>query len=213
MEKEKRKRLGGQTVGEEIGNSITHGIACLMGIVGMILLLIKSDSSIEYLAALIFGISMSLLYLSSCLFHSFKEGSVVKSIFQRFDHLSIYLLIGGTFAPILLCLAEWPRGLIFFIVQWTLILVGVVLKAINTSKHHVIHIILYLAIGWSGLFFLGELSEVSLALFWLILSGGIVYSVGILFYIARWKFAHFVWHFFCIAGTLLHFIGIYLYIF
>lgn len=212
MSEFKRERFGDETLGEEIGNSISHGIGCLLGIVALVLLLIKSDTGIEYLASIIFGVSMIMLYLSSCLFHSFKNGTTVKRIFQRFDHLSIYLLIGGTFAPILLCLASWPRGIIFFTIQWILIIAGVVLKAINTKKYHVLHIILYLAIGWSGLLFLGELMDVSLTLFWLILGGGIVYSVGILFYISTWKFAHFVWHFFCIAGTLLHFLGIYLYI-
>ncbi len=213
MEKEERKRMGDQTVGEEIGNSITHGIGCLMGIAGLIILLIKADSLTEYLAGIIFGVSIIMLYLMSCLFHAFKNGSTVKNIFQRFDHLSIYLLIGGTFAPILLCLAERPLGIIFFIVQWVLIIAGVVLKAINTSKHHKLHIILYLAIGWSGLAFVGQMFRTSPSLFWLILCGGLSYSIGVLFYIAKWKFAHFVWHFFVMGGTILHFIGIYLYIF
>lgn len=210
--KEKRKRLGPQTLGEEIGNTITHGLAVVLCIVALVLMLIKADRPIEYVSAAIFGSSMIMLYLMSSLFHGFKNGSLTKNIFQRFDHLSIYLLIGGTFAPMLLCVLEWPKGLIFFIVQWCLIAVGVVLKAINTQKHHLIHIFLYLAIGWSALFFMNELIAHSPMLFALILIGGLIYSGGLLFYAARWKFAHFVWHFFCIAGTLLHFIAIYFYV-
>ncbi|MFI3261255.1 MAG: hemolysin III family protein [bacterium] len=211
-EKEERVRFGDQTIGEEIGNSITHGLGSLMGLIGMILLIIKSDTTSEYVASIIFGVSMVMLYLMSCLFHSFKRGSLAKNIFQRFDHLSIYLLIGGTFAPILLCFAAWPLGLVFFIVQWVLIAIGVVLKAINTEKHHKLHIVLYLLIGWSGLAFVGEMIKYSPALFWYILGGGLAYSIGVLFYIAKWKFAHLIWHFFVLAGTSLHFVAIYLYI-
>ncbi|MFI3252168.1 MAG: hemolysin III family protein [bacterium] len=211
-EKPKRERFGPQTLGEEIGNSITHGLMFAAGVVFLILLLIKSDQTVEYVASAIFGASMMMLYLMSCLFHSFKNDTTVKNVFQRFDHLSIYLLIGGTFAPLLLCVVKWPLGLVFFIVQWVLIFIGVVLKAINTQKHHKVHIGLYLAIGWSGILFVPELYSVEPMLCYLILAGGLVYSGGILFYIAKWKFAHFIWHFFCIGGTFLHFLAIYLYV-
>lgn len=210
--KEKRKRLGPQTLGEEIGNAITHGGMFIAGIVLIVMMLIKSDEASEYVGSAIFGSAIMLLYLMSCLFHAFKNDSTVKNVFQRFDHLSIYVLIGGTFAPLLLCVVEWPMGLVFFIIQWSLITVGVVLKAINTQKHHKVHIGLYLAIGWSGLLFVPQLYAFEPNLCFLILAGGLVYSGGILFYTARFDFAHVVWHFFCIGGTFLHFLAIYLYI-
>ncbi len=210
--KEKRKRLAPQTLGEEIGNSITHGLGFAAAIIGTIFLLIKAQGAREYLACSIFGVGMMMLYLASCLYHSFKNDTTVKRIFKRFDHLSIYLLIGGTFAPILLCCVDETFGLIFFIIQWVIIIFGVVLKAVNTQKHHKLHVILYLLIGWSGLAFIGQLLENSVGLFWCILGGGFVYSIGILFYIARFKYAHFIWHFFCLAGTAIQFFGIYFYI-
>lgn len=212
MEKEKRKRLAPQTLGEEIGNAVTHGLAFIAGIVGIIFLLVKSDRAVEYVGSAIFGASIMILYLMSCLYHAFRNDTKVKRVFKRFDHLSIYLLIGGTFAPMLLCAIQWPKGLIFFILQWILIIFGIVLKAINTQKHHVIHIILYLAIGWSALFFVSDLIAIDPMLFILILLGGIIYSLGLLFYAARFKYAHFVWHFFCIGGTIFQFIAIYKYV-
>lgn len=208
---EKRKRLRKQSLGEEIWNAITHGIGALAGVVALILLLIKSDSPREYISSSIFGFGIILLYLMSCLYHAFKNDSVVKSVFKRFDHLSIYILIGGTFAPILLCYVDEVIGLVFFIIQWILIIVGVTLKAINTSKLHKLHICLYLAIGWSGLFFISDLLK-NPGLFGCILGGGFIYSIGVLFYIGRMKYNHVYWHFFCLAATLVQFLGIYLFI-
>lgn len=207
-----KRKLKKQTLGEEIGNAITHGLGAAAAILGAIFLLIKADTGREYLAVSIYSFGMIILYLSSCLYHAFKNDSTVKSVFKRFDHLSIYLLIGGTFAPILLCSIDATKGLIFFIIQWSLIGIGVILKSINTQKYHLLHVILYLALGWSGLLFIGDLMRSSIALFWYILGGGLAYSLGIGFYASKFPYAHFVWHFFCLAGTILHFIGIYFYI-
>ncbi len=209
--KEKRKRLRKQSLGEEIWNAITHGLGAIAGIVGLVLLLVKSDEPREYVGSAIFGTGMILLYLMSCLYHAFRNDSKVKSVFKRFDHLSIYILIGGTFAPILLSYVDHTVGIIFFIIQWIIIVVGVVLKAINTSKFHKLHIILYLALGWSGVFFLGDLLKTP-GLFICILGGGLVYSIGVLFYIGRMKYNHVMWHFFCLVATLIQFLGIYLFI-
>lgn len=201
-----------QSLGEEIGNAITHGLGFVAGLVGMIFLLAKSNTALEYLSSVIFGVGMMMLYLSSCLYHAFRYGTTVKRIFKRFDHLSIYLLIGGTFAPILLCAVEQPKGIIFFIIQWCLIALGVVLKSINTQKYHLLHMLFYLGIGWSGLFFMGELLQSSVYLFSMILIGGVTYSVGIIFYATNFKYSHFIWHFFCLGGTIVQFLAIYNYI-
>ncbi len=210
--KKVKRTLRPQFLGEEIGNAITHGIGFIMGVIGTIFLLIKSDTAAEYVGSAIFGFGMMMLYIMSCFYHAFKNGSTVKNVFKRFDHLSIYLLIGGTFAPILLCAASQPKGLIFFIIQWCIIAFGVVLKSINTKKYHVLHVVLYLLLGWSGLIFMPDLMALSTNLFMLILLGGIIYSLGVAFYAAQFKYAHFIWHFFCIAGTMVHFFAIYTYL-
>ena len=105
-DKEKRKKQSKElneppklTVLEEVGNSVTHGVGALLAIAGMVLLLIKSDTGMKVMASCFYGISLFLMMLMSCLYHSFKSGSTVKRLWRRFDYASIYLLIGGTFAP------------------------------------------------------------------------------------------------------------------
>ncbi|MCR1809213.1 PAQR family membrane homeostasis protein TrhA [Haploplasma modicum] len=216
------KENGKQTLGEEIANAISHGLMAIFGIVGMILLIIKANTTVEVIAAVIFGFGMILLYLMSTLFHALKEGRA-KNLFQRFDHLSIYILIGGTFAPVLLLLEGLreplfegfiSKGLTLFIIQWTLILVGVIFKSIWIKKFAKLHIFIYLLMGWSALTFIGVLLESSKEAFLLILLGGIAYSVGVIFYsLGRIKYFHFIWHIFTALGTILQFLAIYNYIY
>ena len=103
---------------EEIGNSITHGVGALLGVLALILLLLKSDTPFKVMASLVYGISIIIMMLMSCLYHAFKNGSTVKRIFRRFDYIGIYLLIGGTFAPLYLVYLGNTLGLVSFIIQW-----------------------------------------------------------------------------------------------
>lgn len=212
-----------QTLGEEIANAISHGVMALFGILALTLLLIKANTTIQIVSAIIFGFGIINLYTMSTLYHSLFH-KTAKGLFKRFDHLSIYLLIGGTFAPQLLLLPELQTPLIegfnmgigplMFIVQWSLIITGVVFKSIWIDKFHKVHIFLYLAMGWSGLVFLKQLLAFEQAAFWLVLAGGIAYSVGVVFYIfGRVKYFHFVWHIFTGVGTILHFLAIYIYLY
>lgn len=214
------KKTDKQTLGEEIANAISHGLMAVFGIVGLILLLIKSDTTVEVIAAIIFGMSMILLYTMSTIYHSLAHPKA-KGIFKRFDHLSIYILIGGTFAPPLLLLLDLQRplfnidgmpgiGLTLFIIQWVLITIGVVFKSIWIKKFAKLHVFLYLAMGWSGLVFVQSLFAYDPRAFWLVLSGGIAYSIGVIFYaLSQIKYFHFIWHLFTAAGTILQFIAIY----
>lgn len=208
------KILKKQTLGEEIANAVSHGIGALAGIAGIILLLIKSDSTAEIFASIIFGLGMVMLYTMSTLYHSFRSGSTVKKIFQRLDHISIYALIGGTFAPIFILVVQKPLGWILLAIQWTFIILGIVLKAVMIHKFAWVHLILFLVIGWSGLTLVGPLYQVSSQAFYFILFGGISYTVGVIFYVFHlFKYSHFIWHLFVFFGTLLHFIAIYSYLF
>ena len=212
---EKRTRRP-QTLGEEIGNSITHGVMALFAIVSLVLLLLKSTNVREYVGAIIYSFCMFMLYIMSCLYHSFKNGSTVKKVFRVFDHTSIFLLIGGTYAPILLVTIHELNPLlanIFFGIQWGLIVIGIVCKTLIKQKTTILHTIVCAILGWSGLLLIPLLYKYNITFFYLILGGGLAYTIGIIFFASRFKYAHFVWHFFCIAGTLLHFIGIYLYVF
>lgn len=202
-----------QCLGEEIGNAVTHGVGALFGIAALVLLMIKSDSTIEYVACAIFSLSIILLYTMSCLYHSFKNDTKVKRIFRIFDHLSIFLLIGGTYAPVLLLGCNNTKGLIIFTIQWTLIAIGTVLRFIlKGKKMMVVHTVISVIVGWIGLLIMPDIYSVSIPFFYLILGGGIAYTLGLFFFCYHFKYSHFIWHFFVIFGTVLHFIAIYLYL-
>lgn len=215
-----------QTLGEEIANAVSHGVMVIFGIVGLVFMLIKQDSGRGLAGALIFGISILMLYLMSTLYHSLSATGA-RGIFKRFDHLSIFLLIGGTFAPALLLLpslqAQVPfaslpwldKGLLLFIIQWFFIVLGIIFKSIWVYKFKSFHFIIYLVLGWSAVFFIGELHTDSIPGFWYILGGGIAYTIGTVFYALshKVKYFHFVWHLWVNIGTILHFIAIYYYIF
>ena len=203
-----------RSVLEEVGNAVTHGIGALLGIAGLVLLLIHSDTGIRLAASLIYGICFILMFLMSCLYHSFRWGTRVKRLWRRFDYISIYLLIGGTFTPLWLLFRGGTAGIVLCAVQWLLILTGIALIGVfGPEKARKIHMTLYVVLGWCGLIFLPQMLRSSLSLFWFILSGGILYTLGIIPFAARKKGAHFIWHFFVLFGALAHWLGIYLYLY
>ena len=134
MSEKMRKRAANEppkrSILEEVGNSVTHGIGALLGIAGMILLLLKSDTGIRVLSSLVYGICMIVMFLMSCLYHAFRSGSGVKRLWRRFDYISIYLLIGGTFTPLWLVYWGNRAGAVLCIVQWVIIITGVTLVGV-----------------------------------------------------------------------------------
>jgi hemolysin III len=162
---------------------------------------------------------MLIMMLMSCLYHAWRRGSKVKKLWRRFDYSSIYLLIGGTFAPLLL--VNWNQiygnniGIILFCIQWTLIIAGITVVCVfGPGRFKWIHFTLYFTIGWSGLIFIPGWIQNDLSLFWMILAGGLVYTLGMIPF-AKKKIvgAHFIWHFFVLAGAIVHFIGILMFIY
>lgn len=217
------KENGNQTLGEEIANAISHGLMAIFGVIALILLLLKANTTLEYIAAIIFGSGIILLYSMSTLYHAFPNGRT-KRVFKRLDHLSIYILIGGTFAPPLLLLpglreplfgiSFLQKGLTLFVIQWVLITIGVVFKSVWIKKFSKLHVFIYLAMGWSALTFVGILLEYNKEAFYLVLSGGIAYTIGVIFYaLPKIKYFHFIWHIFTAIGTILQFIAIYGYLY
>ncbi len=217
------KKTNIQTLGEEIANAVSHGLMAIFGIVALILLLIKAETTMHIFAAIIFGFGIINLYTMSTLYHALFHPTA-KNVFQRFDHLSIYILIGGTFAPALLLIPELQRplfgiegiglGPVLFIIQWTLIATGVVFKSIWIKKFAKLHLFLYLAMGWSALIFIQQLLAYSPGAFWFVLLGGVAYTIGVGFYIfPKIKYFHFIWHIFTGIGTVLQFIAIYGYLY
>ncbi len=202
-------------VKEEVGNAVTHGVGAILAIVGFILILIKSDTPLKILASIVYGICMFLTMLMSCLYHSFKAGSKVKFLWRRFDYSSIYLLIGGTFAPIYLVYWGNTLGIVLFIVQWVLIIIGITFVSIfGPGRIRLLYYIMYFAIGWSGIVFLPDFIKNNPPLLGMILGGGIVYTFGMIPFAKKGvKNAHFIWHFFVLAGAIVQFLGILLFIY
>ena len=166
------------------------------------------------MASCFYGISLFILMLMSCLYHSFKSGSKVKRVWRRFDYSSIYLLIGGTFAPLYLVYWGNTLGIVLFCIQWSLIVLGIIMLAIfGPGKWKWIHFTLYFTIGWSGLIMLPDFFRNNIPLLFMILIGGIVYTVGMVPFARDKKYDHFIWHFFVLIGALLHWFGIYLFVY
>lgn len=202
------------TVLEEIGNAVTHGIGAGLAVAGMVLLLVKSDSGLKVMASLFYGISLFFMMLMSCLYHAFRSKSTVKRIWRRFDYTSIYLLIGGTFAPFYLVYWGNTLGIVLFCIQWAVIAFGITMIAVfGPGKWSKLHFALYFIVGWSGIIFFPDWYRNNRALMWWILFGGIIYTVGMIPFVKDKKYCHFIWHFFVLGGAILHWFGIYFYVY
>lgn len=201
---------------EERLNAVTHGIGALLSLAGLVVLIAASrlHGDIWHLvSSSIYGTSLVLLYLASTLYHSFSNEKL-KYIFKIFDHAAIYLLIAGTYTPFLLVLFRGVLGWTFFGVIWGLALIGVVFQIFFVKRFKILSTVCYILMGWLMLILIKPLVAALPAsgLFWLI-GGGLLYSVGSLFYLYRWfPYNHMVWHLFVLAGSAAHFITIYRYI-
>lgn len=199
--------------GEEIANSITHGIGALLSIVALVILIIVAGNQgdIWHMVSFsIYGSTLILLYLSSTLYHSFSSPKV-KNLFARFDHISIFLLIAGTYTPILLTNMRGVWGWTLFGIIWGLALVGAVIRSIYLRRFRKLMVAVYLLMGWMAVLAGKQiyLSLPAISLLFLVL-GGIAYSVGVIFYMWRsLPYSHGIWHLFVLAGSVLHFFAIY----
>lgn len=206
MKKEKNLRF--QTLGEEISNAISHGVGALLGILGTIILIIRG-LAINNLAAVLlgvfYGLSLTVLYSISCIYHALKQNRA-KKVFRILDHCSIFLLISGTYAPISVLLIGGRTGFALITVNTLCAMFGIILNAINMKKWAKTSIVLYLIMGWMCLFTIKPLiTNTPKDVLWLLVSGGIAYTLGIVFYKAKKKYMHFIWHLFVLAGSILHY--------
>ena len=199
---------------EEVGNAVTHGVGALFAIAGLVLLLVKSYTGLQVFCSLVYGICLILMFLMSCLYHSFRWGSRVKRLWRRFDYISIYLLIGGTFTPLWFLFWGGVQGTVFSCVQWALIITGVVFVSIFVpGRPKILHPVLFVVLGWCGLVFLPRMIHENLPLFIATLAGGIVYTVGIIPFALKKRGAHFLWHFFVFFGAVVHWAGIFFFLY
>jgi hemolysin III len=201
---------------EEMANAITHGVGALLSIAALVFLIVHStiDGSGWHLAsAIIYGITMILLYMSSTLVHSFPKGKV-KDLFEIFDHSSIYLFIAGTYTPFLFIVIKGALGWTLFGIIWGIALSGVVFKSFFVKKFIFLSTLFYILMGWLIVFAWKPLIETmpdnGLVL---LVIGGALYTIGTIFYMWRsFPFHHAVWHVFVLAGTAVHFFAVLFYV-
>ncbi len=204
------------TMGEEIFNSVSHGVGVLLSIAALVLLAVKAvlcSDGFALAGALVFGISLILLYTMSMTYH-IVTNRTAKKVLRIFDHCSIFILIAGTYTPYLLVTLRGRLGWTVFGIIWGVTLVGIVLNAINLDKFRVLSLICYVLMGWGIVLTIKPLSE-SLAApgIALLVAGGIVYTVGVIFYVLKkYRYMHSVWHLFVLAGSVCHYLSVFLYV-
>lgn len=205
-----RKRV--QSIGEEIANSVSHGVGLVGALVVTPILIVvasRSAGAIGVVAASVFGATIILMYLMSTLYHAFPE-SRAKRVFNVLDHSAIYVLIAGTYTPFTLVVLGGGWGWSLFGVVWGLAAAGVVFKSIGRLGHPVVSTTIYIVMGWLIIIAIKPLSaQVPLwGMVWLG-AGGMAYTLGVAFFAARGlRYSHLVWHLFVLAGTTCHFIAV-----
>lgn len=205
------------TLGEEITNAILHGIGALLSIAALVLCVVFSaihHNPYAVVSSCIYGSTLIILYIMSCLYHSFKVNNA-KRVFRIIDHCSIYLLIAGTYTPYTLVTLHGVTGWVTFGIIWACAILGIVLNSIDLKKYKVISFLLYLGMGWEIIFSYNKLAAaLDEGGLYLLLAGGVIYTVGAIFYGIgkKHKYMHSVFHFFVLAGSILHFFSILLYV-
>jgi len=200
------------SLGEEIANSVSHGVGLLAAVAAapvLVLSAVRHGGAARIAGASVFAAAMVLLYLASTLYHALPRNRA-KRVFQLLDHAAIYVMIAGTYTPFTLGVLRGTWGWTLFGIVWGLALGGVVLTVAGGVRYPKLRTSLYLAMGWLILVAVKPLGlrMPSEGLFWL-LAGGIAYTGGVAFYAAkRVRYCHFVWHLFVIAGTACHFIAV-----
>lgn len=198
---------------EEMWNCIIHGAGIALSLAGLVLLAVFSSIHGDIwviVSTIIFGISMTVLYTASTLYHAFRNENIKRRL-KKFDHISIYYLIAGTYTPFLLVSLRGPTGWVLFGIIWGLAVLGTILKLKTSSSGTKLWSVgLYLLMGWLIVFASKSLavSVPDLGLTFLVL-GGLFYTFGVLFYIWKSrKYTHAIWHFFVLAGTVMHFFAV-----
>ncbi len=205
------------TLGEEIANSVTHGVAVLFSIVALTLMVtfagLWSRSAMDVTAVAVFGASMIVLYTMSTLYHALTHPKA-KKVFQVLDHASIYLLIAGSYTPYCLITLKTYGGAWLCAAEWILAAAGILLQPLLMKRGDFLNCLIYLVMGWLVVFWSGPLSEaLPSAGIALLAAGGITYSAGVFFYVMdRIPFNHAIWHLFVLGGTVLQFLSVLLYV-
>lgn len=196
-------------------NTITHGFGAVLGVLGLVFLVKDNTNKTDFslLSVVVYGLTIIILFAASALYHAVKNEKK-RHYFRILDHISIYLLIAGTYTPVLLISLEESKGWPLFYIVWGIAAVGAVLKLFFTGRFEMFSTFLYLVMGWLIVFDFNSLSDIiGSSGILLLFAGGLSYTIGIVFYaLKNLPYNHVIWHLFVLAGALFHFLMIFLYI-
>ena len=201
-----------ESKGEEIANFVSHTVGAGLAILGFIMLIIRAawfNNIPAIISYIVFSLGLMVLYTMSSIYHGLKP-SKAKNVFEILDHSSIYFLIAASYTPFLVLGLKSSMSITLLIIQWVISALGITFKAFFTGKFKGISTVVYLIMGWMIVFSWNELiSKVSPISIIFLVTGGILYSLGTIFYMWKvCKFNHMIWHIFVILGSIAHYIAI-----
>jgi len=218
-EKKEKKKLNisipNYTLGEEIFNSVSHGIGALLSIAALVLMVVKARNALAITTCSLFGATAIILYVISCVYHALSKNLEGKKVLRVIDHCNVFMLVYGTYIPMFFIGLGGKLGWLFLIIISLVTIFGVVLTAINVDKSTKIGVICHLANGWAALVAIPRLlSTMGMGGVIFLILGGLMYTVGSVLYGVghKVKYTHCVFHIFCLLGTFFHFLCIYMYL-
>ena len=199
---------------EEIANAVSHMVGATLALISAVVLImhgIKTKSSIVITSFAIFGAGLVIMYTVSSIYHALHNNKA-KQVFQILDHSAIYILIAASYTPFLLLVVKSKAGYIIFFIQWLICVFGIAFKSLYVEKYVLFSTLLYIVMGWMIMFVWGDLiANISQQSLILLFIGGILYTLGTIFYMWNWfKYHHFIWHIFVLLGSVAHFFAVYL---
>lgn len=208
------------TLGEEVANTISHGVMSLLALFALPFAAVWAylhdpQPVLACVSVSIFVISLFLMFLASTLYHSMNPASKHKAVFHILDHIFIYVAIAGSYTPIALSVIGGWQGVLIAVLQWAMVLFGIFYKSLSRRSLPAVSLTIYLVMGWTILFFLPLfLRNASTQLLWLIVAGGLFYTLGAWFYARKgFRYHHLVWHLLINLGAACHFAGIVFYLY
>ena len=192
---------------EEFLNAFTHSLGALFSIYAIVMLAVNSKTSIEAASTAVFGATLFILFQSSTLYHAMVN-ETAKKVFRKIDHSAIFMLIAGTYTPVLLLTVKFPLSVAIMSMTWYLAISGIIYSCL-TLKFKYLSTGLYLVMGWLSVFLAYTIwTKAGQNAFWLMLAGGLLYSGGCIFYLSKKRYMHCIWHLFVLAGAISHYMSV-----
>lgn len=204
------------TVGEEIANSVTHGVGALLAIAACVVLIVSAaikGGAIRVVSASVYGASLIIMFTMSTLYHALTNDRA-KKVFRVFDHTSIFLLIAGTYTPVALITLRGKLGWAVFGIVWGISVIGIILNSVSVERFKKLSLLAYVIMGWCALIPVYQLMQkLTRGGIIFLVVGGSLYTIGVIFYkLKKIRYMHSIWHLFVLGGAIMHYFCIQLYV-